>query len=91
MFLLMSRAAGQYSLAEYREHVGPHLGSLRIRLLSAFIAVLPDVMLNIYFVSSYSVFRRPGGRSALLMLTQSRFNLQRIWSTVIRGSDSAGA
>ena len=76
--LLLSRAAGQYSLSEYRNHVRPRLRSFWSRLLSALIAVLPRIILNTYLVLYYSTFGQTYARSHLLMLTQSRFNL-RTW------------
>jgi glycosyltransferase involved in cell wall biosynthesis len=76
MFLIRSRAAGQYSLEEYRQHVRPRLPSLRRRMLAAFIAVCPGVALNIVLVSYYCVFKPDHARSWLAMLSQGQFNLR---------------
>lgn len=90
-FLMLGRAAGQYSLNEYRRHIRPRLRSLHKRLSSAFIAVLPGMILNAIFLFYYSTFSTRDRRSMLLLLTQSRFNARRRWRTLLGVERTSGA
>ncbi len=78
--LLTVRAAGEYSLDDYRRHMRPHLHSITDRLSAALIAMLPRVLLNSCLVLYYSTLgskRGLGGMGPLLILTESPFYLLR--------------
>jgi len=76
-FLVLARAAGQYSIVEYHEHVQPQLQSRRKKLLALAVSVLPGVILNTYFVLRYSRVKGTSKRTELLLLTHSKFCLRR--------------
>ncbi len=76
-FLLLARAAGQYSHGEYGRHIRPLLHS-RMRKIGAIgIAILPGMILNTCFMIRHLVVKaidNDGSRnSKLLLLTHSRF------------------
>ena len=75
-FLLLVRAAGQYSLVEYREYIRPRLHSITERASAKLVAILPRVILNVCLVLYYSTIERKYGRFALLLLTQSPFYIR---------------
>jgi abequosyltransferase len=76
-FLVMARAAGQYSLGEYRHHIRPRLRTHRRRAIALGIAILPGVILNTCLMFRYSLIRSNRNGTALSLLTNSRFCLRR--------------
>lgn len=79
LWLLLLRACGVYSMNEYRQWISPRLTSIREKSAPVLIALLPGVVLNLFFVL-YCLIRRNHG-DWLIGLTQSRFN-PRSWLAV---------
>ena len=78
-FLLIARAAGQYSWSEYRTYVRPHVPSLRKRLFPALVALSPGTTLNSLLMLRYSLWSRSSAPSVTALLNQSRFNPRSRW------------
>ncbi|MFC4311613.1 glycosyltransferase family 2 protein [Steroidobacter flavus] len=79
--LLQRRGLGYYSLNEYRRWIRPQLRSFREKLIPVFVALLPGVLVNAFFMVYYSLAANPG-RSAWYpelrkqMLRGSRFHFR---------------
>lgn len=69
-WLLLLRAWGIYSLAEYRRWICPRLSARHQKLVPIFIAVVPGVLVNALFVLYYSLRKR---RRWVRSMERSRF------------------
>lgn len=80
--LLVWRGLGRYSLTEYQKLISPRVHSLRKRLIPAFAAVLPGVLINTFLVVYCMVTIRPfrdGWPKGILLpnLIKSRFHFRK--------------
>jgi abequosyltransferase len=70
--LLMYRGMGWYSYAEYRKWISPNTSSIRQRIMSALIAMIPGVLANIYCMMR-AMKETPGKKVAILHVRMSPF------------------